>query len=131
MSYINIGKLTEEVNTYCNTEFTGHQALPGEYCYDLTLGASGTTYIAPTDGWVYIRRYATSASKYITIQKHFINSSRWYEVSVAWSSAAQDCYVSAPMRKNEEFRVTYSSEGGGTSEFFIFVPTAGSSYNNS
>lgn len=38
---------------YNDTEFIAHQAMPSDKYIDLTVGASGTEYTAPADGYVY------------------------------------------------------------------------------
>lgn len=44
---------------YSETEYIAHQAMPSDKYINLTAGASGTYYTAPTDGYFYIRGTAT------------------------------------------------------------------------
>lgn len=103
----------------------GSSCLPtNKYYINLTLGASGTTYIAPDDGWIYIRKQATAASQYIVLIKNFITGSdSTKEADVMWAQAPSDLYVNMPVSKGEIFGVNYTAAGTSANNFFIFVPT--------
>lgn len=45
-----------------NNAYMAHMAMPSDKYIDLELGASGATYKAPADGWIYVRRYSDSAN---------------------------------------------------------------------
>lgn len=47
---------------YSDTEYMAHQAMPSYRYVNLTLGASGTTYTAPADGWFYLKKTAGTTS---------------------------------------------------------------------
>ena len=105
---------------YSDTEYIAHQAMPTNKYTDFTMGATGTLYTAPADGYIYIRRTATTAGKYLAIIK-YLEGNVAYEASVMWAVAAGDLYVNAQISKGEQFAVTYNAEGGGGSEFFRFI----------
>ena len=47
---------------YNDTEFIAHQAMPSETIVNLSVGASGTTYTAPADGYVTVYGKANSSN---------------------------------------------------------------------
>ena len=53
--YINVDDLSDNTRQYNNTisSQVAHMAMPSSKYIELTLGASGTTYTAPADGWFY------------------------------------------------------------------------------
>lgn len=114
-----------KVLDYHNTDYISHQAMPSNRYIDFTMGATGTLYTAPADGFIYIRRFASTANKYVAIIK-YLEGNIAYEASVMWSISAGDQYVNAQVSKGEKFAVTYNSEGGGGSEFFRFIYANGS-----
>ena len=73
MSDIDIGRITEALNGKMDRDATNrsdvgsgvmaHMAMPSNKYIDLTLGASGTSYIAPADGYYFARgNWASSGS---------------------------------------------------------------------
>lgn len=67
--YINVDDLSDDTIQYNNSisSQVAHMAMPSKKYINLTLGASGTTYTAPADGWVQVRGSATEAGGYIDI----------------------------------------------------------------
>lgn len=51
-----------------DTEYIAHQSMPSNEYIDLTLGASGTEYIAPADGYVCLIKESGVANEYVSIQ---------------------------------------------------------------
>lgn len=47
------------------TEYIAHQAMPSNQYVNLTLGASGTSYTAPADGYFVLNKTPGAANKYI------------------------------------------------------------------
>lgn len=95
-------------------------AMPSSTYDTLTLGASGTTYTAPANGWFYISKVAGGSGKYIrlgysptliSIQSHAAASSDWLEIYL-------------PVKKGDIAEITYSATG--TTNSFCFVYAEGS-----
>lgn len=84
---------------------------------DLTLGASGTKYTAPANGYYFIDKTSTAASQYI--QFYSTNSVRSrMERSVA---ASNDMELTYQVKKGEIVQIEYSL-GGATNRFrFIYA----------
>lgn len=55
--------------TNTGKEVCGHMAMPSSTRGNLTLGASGTSYTAPGDGYFVIEMTTTSSSSYCTVTK--------------------------------------------------------------
>ena len=90
----------------------------------MTLGASGSTYTAPANGKIYLRKSTTAAKQYIALIK--IMNDVTMEAGVAWSVGDnQDIYANMEVRKGEVFKINYNAKGSATSEFFRFVYAEG------
>ena len=62
--YINVDDLSDNQIAIDNSisSQVAHMATPSDKYIDLTIGASGTTYTAPADGWFIFRAQSTSAA---------------------------------------------------------------------
>ena len=126
VSFDNTGKvILFRMNTafhtvdYNDTEYIAHQAMPSNKYIDLTLGASGSSYTAPADGYVAFSKYATAANQNISITcNNFI--------SFAWAHAGSiNIFVWMPVKKGDVFNVGYSAAGTYSSNYFIFIYAQG------
>lgn len=99
-------------------------SMPSDIYVALTLGASGTQYTAPADGWVYLRGKASAVGQYVVIVKP---NNPPLEASVMWSVATNtDMYVNAPVRKGEIYRINYTMGGTSTVNYLRFYYAQGS-----
>jgi hypothetical protein len=91
--------------------------MPSDKYIDLTLGASGTDYVAPAHGWVYLRKATGKETAYITL----INLNNNIQVH-QWSTGTNSqCAGYLPVKKGDKFRSTYNATGK-TNEFkFIYA----------
>ncbi|MBR2412096.1 MAG: hypothetical protein IKB10_00305 [Alphaproteobacteria bacterium] len=103
---------------YNNTEFIAHQSMPSDRYIDLTLGASGTTYTAPADGYFTISKQAGASGEYLYI----LNTSNDMNSGVI-SSSALNCRCFLPVSKNDNITINYTLSG--TTNCFRFVYTNG------
>lgn len=99
---------------YNDKEYIANCAMPSNKYIDLTLGASGTTYTAPADGYFTITKTASAADEYIYIQ----NTSNGMNTGVMATSAS-NCCVYLPVSKGQSVTVNYTT--GGTTETFRFI----------
>ena len=96
----------------------GNIGMPSATVIPLTLGASGTTYTAPTNGYFVMSKNATTANKYVFIDNggvRYINYS---------TTSNQGLIGWVPVRKNGSVTINYNAEG--STNFFHFVPSVGS-----
>lgn len=91
--------------------------MPSNKYIDLTLGATGTTYTAPANGWVLIDKQ-TSSGKNIVLW----NLTKTYGFSVA-SSATFGQSLLLPVSKGDVFKVDYTATG--TTNYFRFIYAQG------
>lgn len=96
-----------------------HNAMPSDAYDNLTLGASGTTYTAPADGYIYIHKNASASSQYLEIILTAIMAARIYA-----TSSSDILKICIPISKSQSFTVNYSL--GGTTNTFRFIYAFGS-----
>ena len=99
-----------------NNEISGW-SLPSENSIDLTLGATGTEYTAPANGWVTFTR-ALGDREHITMSSNDV-------AAVFVSYGSQIPTISIPVIKGAKFKVTYL--GTGTTHKFKFIYAQGES----
>ena len=99
---------------YSDTEFIANQAMPSDNYINLTLGASGTSYIAPADGYIHFAKNATAANQRV---KLFASITQMAVAS--WSTGAYNTEVLLPVSKGETVNITYTADG--TTNYFRFT----------
>lgn len=104
-----------------NNKYMGHMAMPSDKYIDLELGASGTTYTAPADGWVVFGRKTTAGGQEIGIFKTLNTNQATRTISF---TSDENLFVFLPITKGSDYTVTYSARG--TLDRFKFVYTVGS-----
>ena len=91
--------------------------MPSHKYIALTLGASGSSYTAPANGWVAISKNATAGSQYLCIfRSHF-------RMQTHASAKGQYLEIYAPIRRGEKFIINYSA--GGNTNLFNFIYAEG------
>lgn len=113
-------KTTFHALDYNDTEFIGHQAMPSSRYINLTLGASGATYTAPADGYVYFERGATSGNKYISL----FNTSSGMSSAGITISGISNAKIFLPVKKSDVFRVDYTADTANPTFRFIYAEGA-------
>ena len=99
--------------------YMAHMAFPSDRYVDLTLGASGSSYTAPADGWAVISKKTTAANQSVSLG--ISNSVRYFIISPLNGGSVN---TSLPVRKGAKFYCTYTA--GGNLDFFRFVYAVGS-----
>lgn len=89
-------------------------SLPSNRYIDWTLGATGTSYTAPANGWLHVSKASTASNQYITA----IHSTRQ---DIVWSASAQVQYLLSPCIKGEVVRVDYTVAGATSVFRFIYA----------
>ena len=92
-----------------------HLAMPSNRYDNLTLGASWTSYTAPSDGYVVIRKNSTAANQYVKI----VNSTTGLSAEGISTSNGFDTVAVLPVSKGDSFQVAYNADG--QTNFFRFV----------
>lgn len=89
--------------------------MPSGAYEDLTLGASGTTYTAPANGW-FVAQKSSSTSGYLRLNND--NNGLGYEIR---TSSASTLINSIPVKKGQTVSVTYTLDGATTYFRFIYA----------
>ena len=103
---------------YGDKDFIAHQSMPSDSYIDLTLGASGTQYTAPADGYVFLRGQTTVAGKAYGITNEITGMRNQIRVE----NSGIDFGVFVPVSVGQKFSVKY--EGALASGYmfrFVFV----------
>ena len=91
--------------------------MPSSTYTNLTLGADGTEYTAPANGWVVFRKRSSSSGQYLSVN----NPSRsWYIEASAYGPQNYLCSF-APVLKGDKFYTQYNAGGGDTIFRFIYA----------
>lgn len=128
---VDINKVYEDINLKANKDLSdvtqiGKETvvgwgMPSNRYDDLTLGASGTTYTAHADGYVFI---AKSASNNQFLSANVLNNSDYiikdYNIK-ALNSANLTLFF--PIKKGMDFTVYY--DASGTTNYFRFIYAEG------
>lgn len=112
VSLVDTGKLTQEVASLIpnNSDLISGYSMPSNRYIDLTLGASGTTYTAPANGWVSIKR-----------ETQVSIANKTLDDMASWSTSTAGALF-LPVRKNDVFEVSYHE---GTGYYFRFYYAQG------
>ena len=92
-----------------NNTYMAHMAMPSDKYIDLELGASGTAYTAPADGWAVAYDFVVQTNTILSIfraQELHLGM----RISRPTSRSYADCYI--PCSKGETFRVEYGDQTG-------------------
>lgn len=91
--------------------------LPSETYIDLTLGASGSTYTAPANGWFTFAKFTNGTNQHIFIKGSLIGS----ELKAPNSGTGLTVFL--PVQKGDSVRVGYNA--GGETGYFRFIYAVG------
>ena len=112
-------KTVLHVVDYSDSEYIANCAMPSNRYIDLTLGASGTTYTAPADGYVYLWKATDATNQFITLT----NNSNGLAIHQWVSLAGGGCAGYVPVKKGDIVSITYTA--GGTTNVFRFIYAEG------
>ena len=114
---INAANIANRVHQLSDSYISG-LGMPSSRFVDLTLGASGSFYVAPANGWFCVSKVSTNDKQYINL----INSSVEIRIS-AHPAEGEYGYLNVQARKGDIVFVHYTL--GGVTEFFRFIYTEG------
>ena len=89
--------------------------MPTDKYIDLTLGATGSTYTAPANGWVYVSRKSTAAGQLVSIGANL-------GTRIFATASNQLLQAFLPIRKGVRFAVAYTAP---TANVFRFIYAEG------
>ena len=88
----------------------------GKYV-DLSLGASGSTYTAPGNGWFYLNKTAGVANAYITFQN---NGGSVIGTTLHAPGTGNACRGFIPVKKGDTVQLWYNATGTTSTFRFIY-----------
>lgn len=106
--------------TTAGKEVAAKVSMPSNSYIDLTLGASGSTYTAPADGYIIFSKSATAAYQHICLQNNSAGSLRSRQ-NAPIANACMAIFI--PVKKNDQILYEYSM--GGATENFRFIYAQG------
>lgn len=125
---VDIDEVATDLNGKADTDLTnatdqakilmGGMAMPSDKYIDLTLGASGSSYTAPADGWFCSGVTSTTSSCF----NQLINSKRNIFANASQSSG-RPCRIIIPCQKSDSVAFYYE---GGTADLIRFIYAQGS-----
>ena len=127
---VDIDEITTDLNGKADVYFTNinnqakisiaHNAMPSDTYEDLTLGASGTEYTAPADGYFFVAKQASGANQRLAIFNITTSSTTKVGSSIFSNASGNNLMAYAPVRKDDKVIVNYTASG--VSEFrFIYA----------
>ena len=93
-------------------------AMPSNRYVDLTLGASGTTYTAPANGWVFFAKASGSSGQFNSITN---STSGGLRSDCDASNSGRWATVNCPVKKGDIFSVEYTTSGETKRFRFIYA----------
>ena len=109
---------------YSDKSTVSSWSMPSSKYINLTLGASGTTYTAPENGWFYIDKYAGVSNAYIDFEIYSKDGNFKYEMTSVVPNTNYVNRLLVPVIEGDVLTCKYSATG--TTEFFRFIYAVGS-----
>lgn len=97
-------------------------SMPSDKYTDLTLGASGSVYTAPSDGWYYLKYNSTGNTCSVVMEIRPNNGAILYGCNNGISGATHNPQTTLFVRKGSTIRITHQV---GTAEIFRFIYAKG------
>ena len=90
--------------------------MPSDKYINLTLGASGSTYTAPANGWFYFGREATASNQFVDM----VNLTSKYRLQTNSPVSGIYCLQTIPARKGDVVKINYNLAGAIDGFYFIY-----------
>lgn len=100
---------------YSDTEWASTQGKPSGKYIDLTLGASGSKYTAPANGWISISKKSSESNQYVNLY----NATNKLASEVTNPLATGSNIVYLPVKKGDIITINYNA--GGVTNWFRFI----------
>ena len=110
------------VNNQAKVLMSG-MGMPSSTYNNLTLGASGTTYTAPSNGWFWLEKISNGNSQYVDFIVNDNNNNYKYTVSIFYSIGSTQRHL-FPVLKGDKVTISYTA--GGSTNYFRFIYAKGS-----
>lgn len=108
------------VSTTATTKMA-HSAMPSTRNKNLTLGASGTEYTAPADGYVTFCKKAGLGNNFSYAHLYTIASGYLGSTATGYSTTSGELHCNIPVYKGQKFKATYNASGDTIAFRFIYA----------
>ena len=98
-------------------------AMPSSKYIDLTLGASGSTYIAPANGYLFFEKVSSASGQYANTQCSDANGVYLYGSEINATASGNYVRMTVPISKGMVAKIAYSL--AGTTRYFRFIYAQG------
>ncbi len=106
-----------------NNEYMGHMAMPSNKYIDLELGASGTTYTAPADGYYRLTMKQSAAEQYAYLASYTTNDEPILSTTSKTATGTDSLSTWIAVHKGQTVKAVYNAP---EKRVFRFVYTIGS-----
>ena len=103
---IDAGRLGEQLADKVDMLQASGAGMPSDKYIDLTLGASGSSYTAPANGWIFVGGMSTAYSGYFNLKNTSAGS---LEFSLQKPAASQGGGGYIPVHKGNTFTLSYNA----------------------
>ena len=92
--------------------------MPSGRYIDLTLGASGSTYTAPANGWFHLQKLSGVANAIINMYNQMVGHSSFGITIASGNNASMNLNAYLPVKKGDSIYITYTATG--ETKYFTF-----------
>ena len=107
-----------------NSSLIAGYAMPSDKYIDLTLGASGTTYTAPANGWYYLAKSSTASGQTASIRVYKLGTTNAL-YGQEYASYAKDVNMKYTWAVKKGVTTIIDYTLGGTTNVFRFIYAQG------
>jgi len=107
-----VANMSDTANIYMSG-----MGMPSNTYTDLTLGASNSTYTAPSNGWFYLQKVTNNTNQYVLLQ----NLTNGMENMHQYYNSSYVARIYLPCKKNDTVRCSYTANGNTVAFRFIYA----------
>ena len=93
-----------------------HDAMPSGTYLGLSFGASGSTYVMPADGWLFLDKALTGNLQYVVMNNHTAHF-----VLGSAPSGTNSSFLLMPVSKGDNVEISYTAMGAVSTFHFIYA----------
>ncbi len=108
---INAGRIEEKLADKTDKVQASLASMPSDKYIDLTVGASGTIYVAPANGYVDFIRTCASTNEFVAMATISENGADLLHTKSTAGTANNTANVYAPVKKGDSFKIVYTATG--------------------
>lgn len=104
-----------------NNEYMGHMAMPSDKYIDLELGASGTTYTAPADGYYRLTMKQSAAEQYAYLASYTTNDEPILSTTSKTATGTDSLSTWIAVHKGQTVKAVYNASGKRVFKFIYAI----------